>query len=141
MSRHTTASVSSQDDGPPVTHLRWTGEIDLTRVPELRDEILGLPTDRSVVLDLSSVSYLDSSGLGMLVLLRKRLARCGAAVTLVGVQPHVHRILDITGLGRAFHIGSIPAETTAVAEAEPESIEQGQPLGSPGGSLAPESAG
>jgi anti-anti-sigma factor len=141
MSRHTSAAMSWQEDGPPATHLRWTGEIDITRVPELRDEILALPTDRSVVLDLSSVSYLDSSGLGMLVLLRKRLARCGATVTLVGIQPHVRRILDITGLDRAFHFGPAPTETSAATEAEPESIERARPPGSPGASLAPESAG
>jgi anti-anti-sigma factor len=141
MSRGTTAATSSQGDGPPVTHLCWSGEIDISRVPELRDEIMALPTDRPVVLDLSRVSYLDSSGLGMLVLLRKRLARCGVAVTLVDIQPHVRRIFEVTGLDRAFHLGSAPTETTAVTEAEYESIERAQPLNLPGASPAPESAG
>jgi anti-anti-sigma factor len=99
--------VSSVVDGHAVTSLRWTGEIDVTRVPDLRDEILALPADRSVHLDLSTVSYLDSSGLGMLVLLRKRLGRCGAAVTLVDVQPQVGRVLEITGLNRLFHFASL----------------------------------
>jgi anti-anti-sigma factor len=99
-------AVFSVADGYAVTSLRWTGEIDVTQVPELRDEILGLPADRSVHLDLSAVSYLDSSGLGMLVLLRKRLARRGAGVTLFDVQPNVCRVLEITGLNRAFHFAS-----------------------------------
>ena len=101
-----TTAVLSAGDGHVVTSWRWTGEIDVTQVPDLRDEILALPADRSVHLDLSAVSYLDSSGLGMLVLLRKRLARCGAVVTLVDVQPQVRRVLDITGLNRAFHFAS-----------------------------------
>jgi anti-sigma B factor antagonist len=141
MSRRTTVATSSQGDGPPVTHLCWSGEIDISRVPELRDEIMALPTDRPVVLDLSRVSYLDSSGLGMLVLLRKRLARCGVAVTLVDVQPHVRRVFDVTGLDRAFHLESAPMETTAGTAADPESIERAQPPRSPSASPARQSAG
>jgi anti-anti-sigma factor len=136
MSRHSTAATSSSGDGHPVTHLRWSGEIDITRVPQLRDEIMAVPTDRPVMLDLSTVSYMDSSGLGMLVLLRKRLARSGAAVTLVDVQPQVRRVLDITGMDRAFHLGSTATETPAHTEAGPESIER-NPQAAPGASLAP----
>jgi anti-anti-sigma factor len=123
------APVFSVAEGHAVTSLRWTGEIDVTRVPDLRDEILAVPADRSVHLDLSTVSYLDSSGLGMLVLLRKRLARCGAVVTLVDIQPQVRRMLDITGLNRAFHFASELASEPAaeptptgdvLAESQPE---------------------
>ena len=123
------AAVFSAAGGHPVTSLRWTGEIDVTQVPDLRDEILAVPADRSVHLDLSTVSYLDSSGLGMLVLLRKRLARCGAVVTLVDIQPQVRRVLDITGLNRAFHFAPEPASEPAaeptpadevLAESQPE---------------------
>ena len=45
----------------------------------------------------------------MLVLLRKRLARRGAEVTLFDVQPHVRRVLEITGLNRAFQFASASA--------------------------------
>jgi anti-sigma B factor antagonist len=117
-------AVFSVADGHAVTNLRWTGEIDVTQVPELRDEILALPSDRSVHLDLSTVSYLDSSGLGMLVLLRQRLARRGAGVTLFDVQPHVRRVLEITGLDRAFQFASASEQADAdeirVAETQPE---------------------
>lgn len=106
--RSTRASpvVLSVADGHAVTNVRWTGEIDVSQVPHLRDQILALPSDRSVHLDLSTVSYLDSSGLGMLVLLRKRLSQCGAGVTLCDVQPQVLRVLEITGLNQAFQFAS-----------------------------------
>ena len=117
----TSAAVSSSAaDGQWVTRLCWTGEIDITSVPELRDEILALPTDRPVQLDLSAVTYLDSSGLGMLVLLRKRLARRGATMTLVNVQPHVRRILGITGLDRAFHLEAERADAAPDATVQDE---------------------
>jgi anti-sigma B factor antagonist len=114
MGRRVTTAIVSAADGLRVTNVRWTGEIDITRVPELRDEILALPTDHPVHLDLSTVSYLDSSGLGMLVLLRKRLTRCGAAVTLVDVQPHVLRVLEVTGLDRAFQFSAAPVDPAPV---------------------------
>jgi anti-sigma B factor antagonist len=120
----TPQAVFSVADGHTVTSLRWTGEIDVTQVPELRDEILALPADRSVHLDLSTVSYLDSCGLGMLVLLRKRLARRGVGVTLFDVQPQVRRVLEITGLNRAFRFasasGPADADEVHVAETQPE---------------------
>jgi anti-anti-sigma regulatory factor len=60
----------------------------------------------------------------MLVLLRKRLARRGAEVTLFDVPPHVRRVLEITGLNRAFQFASAsePAEADEiyVAETQPE---------------------
>jgi anti-anti-sigma factor len=117
MARRVMAALSSPtEDGGRVTTLSWTGEIDLTKVPDLRDEIMALPTDRPVRLDMSTVSYLDSSGLGMLVLLRNRLAGCGAAVTLVDVQPQVRRVLDITGLARAFLFGHTTSDGAPVLD-------------------------
>jgi anti-anti-sigma factor len=120
MARRVMAALSSPtEDGGRVT-LSWTGEIDLTKVPDLRDEIMALPTDRSVRLDLSAVSFLDSSGLGMLVLLRNRLAGCGAAVTLVDVQPQVRRVLDITGLARALLFGHATSDGAPVLDSQPK---------------------
>ena len=81
---------------------------------------MALPTDQSVRLDMSTVSFLEPSGLGMLVLLRKRLAGCGAAVTLVEVQPQVRRVLDITGLARAFLFGHATSDGAPVLDSQPE---------------------
>jgi anti-sigma B factor antagonist len=120
MARRVTAALSSPTEDGRVTTLSWTGEIDITMVPDLRAEIMTLPTDRSVRLDMSTVSYLDSSGLGMLVLLRKRLARCGADVTLVDVQPQVRRVLDITGLNRAFLFGHTTSDGAPVLDSQPK---------------------
>jgi anti-anti-sigma factor len=52
-------------DGAP-TVVRLVGEIDLANVAEHRERILAAGSERPVVLDLDAITYLDSSGIGML---------------------------------------------------------------------------
>jgi anti-anti-sigma factor len=54
--------------------------------------------------DLSRVSYLDSSALGMLLVLRERANRANAPVALVGAQGSVRQVLDIANFSRIFAI-------------------------------------
>jgi anti-sigma B factor antagonist len=53
------------------------GEVDLTTVPRLRELVLAAVnnvSDKSVIVDLSRVDFIDSAGLALLVEARKRLA-------------------------------------------------------------------
>ena len=62
------------------------GEIDMTTAPELADALAAAtPSVRRVVVDLSNVTFLDSSGLSALVRSRRELA--GAGVDLGIVAP------------------------------------------------------
>ncbi len=72
------------------------GEIDLSTVPALRrrlDEAAGTGV-RQVVLDLRSVSFLDSSGLKLIL---DQLAK-HADFALIAGPESVHRVFEITGL-------------------------------------------
>lgn len=84
--------------------LRVTGVIDASTVPDLRDAL-----NRSgivhLVIDLRSVSFLDSSGLGVLVGALKRLRRCGGSLTIVTDRfGPVWRLFELTNLTRAFDL-------------------------------------
>lgn len=79
---------------------RLSGDIDTAIVPELRTDL-----EQSIeagcvnlVLDLSEVTYVDSSALGLLVWLDHRLRPCDGRVLLAGANPDVSRILEISGL-------------------------------------------
>lgn len=79
---------------------RLSGDIDTAIVPELRDEL-----DHSIeagcanlVLDLTHVTYADSSALGLLVWLDHKLRPCGGRVLLAGANKDVSRILELSGL-------------------------------------------
>lgn len=60
-------------------------------------------TDRTVLLDLSEVEFLDSSGLGAVVAARKLLGK-GHHLALAGLQPAVEKVLRLTHMDRVFPI-------------------------------------
>jgi anti-sigma B factor antagonist len=84
------------------------GEIDVATAPELRRELHQL-ADRgatSIVVDLADVSFVDSSGLGVLVGMLKRVREDGRGCQLVleHLQQPVRKVFDITGLTEIFSI-------------------------------------
>lgn len=102
-------------DGPPSEAVRWawSGEVDLARVADLRRDIEQLPSAVDVELDLSEVTFMDSTGLGLMVLLRNRVLAHGQQLVLAGVPVPVARIMTITGLDKVFVVRdeSVPSDT------------------------------
>jgi anti-sigma B factor antagonist len=74
------------------------GEMDLSVTPELR-EALALAQDQSsdVVVDLSQVSFMDSSAINALVHGYRR-AQDQDRFQVLGAQPNVRRVFEIAGL-------------------------------------------
>ncbi len=83
------------------------GDIDLAAAPTLKSALLELVREghRQLILDLSGVSYLDSTGLGVLVGIRKRLADQGR-LAIAGTPKNVFRVFQITGLDAKFEMFS-----------------------------------
>ncbi|MFJ7243028.1 STAS domain-containing protein [Kitasatospora sp. NPDC098652] len=83
---------------PPFT-VRVSGEIDLDSAPDLRRELSrALADHRQVVLDLSQVTFMDCSGLNVLMEARNQADRNGARLALRGITRPVARLLELTGL-------------------------------------------
>lgn len=57
-----------------------------------------------LLLDLSSVQYMNSAGLRELVQVFKRVQRVGGALTIVNPSDHVRRLLELVGLDTVFEI-------------------------------------
>ena len=92
------------------------GEYDISRTAELRDAILDAHGDqRSVVVDMSGVTFFDSSALRALLEVRSVLAAHDATVTLLDPSPVVRRLLELTKIGHLFD----PAPTAAEESASP----------------------
>lgn len=79
---------------------RIAGDIDLAVVPEMHEALDGLIGTgfTNIVLDLSDVRYADSSALGLLVWLDRRLQESGGRVVLAGADRNIQRILEISGI-------------------------------------------
>jgi len=89
-----------------VTIVELAGEIDLRTAPRLRDAFIKLLDERPerIILALADVSYVDSSGVGTIVELKRRMARSGGDVILVGLRPRVRSLFEITRLDNFFTI-------------------------------------
>jgi anti-sigma B factor antagonist len=96
--------AENADDTTPVLSVR--GEIDVSTAPELRDRLLGVAQDghSTVVVDLSEVTFLDSTALGVLVSGLKRFRAAGGDLRLVVTGRSVTKVLEITGLNEVFPI-------------------------------------
>ena len=91
------------------------GEIDLATSPKLREALLD-PDARaaSVVLDLREVTFIDSSGLGVIVGQHKRAHEHDERFAVaVGGEGAVRRILELSGLVKVIDIVADPHERLA----------------------------
>ena len=82
------------------------GEIDLATVNTLRSAITKAmhAGANHLTLNLNTVTYIDSSGLGTLIGAHKRLASSGGTLTVRCSQPRILRLLSITGLDRVLTV-------------------------------------
>lgn len=93
------------------------GDVDLASARELTGEIRGdVPSEaRGLVLDLTEVRYLDSTGVSMLLELHRALdARRQRFVVVLPRSSHLWRVFEITGLPSILRITeSVPAAKAA----------------------------
>jgi serine/threonine-protein kinase RsbW len=82
------------------------GRVDAVTAPQLNrlvhEQITG--GARYVLLDMSDVAFLSSSGLRTLLLIRKELMTLGGELRLAAMQPQVHEVFTLTGFTQVFAI-------------------------------------
>ena len=79
--------------------LRCSGRITAETAGQLRDTARGLiAQSKRLVLDFSDVTYLDSSGLGMIVAVYISAKRAGCQLKLINLTPRVKEIFSLTRL-------------------------------------------
>lgn len=86
-----------------------SGEIDAFTAPRLREMVTPLANQDHVqmVIDLSGVSFMDSTGLGVVVGLFKTVKVHNGTFKIVGLSSRLKRLFDITGLTEIIQISSI----------------------------------
>ena len=87
------------------THLvEVEGQVDLYSAPEFKERT-GRVIDGGadgVIVDLSGVTFMDSTGLGVLVGALKRMRAAQASLLLVVTDYDIERLFELTGLDRSF---------------------------------------
>ncbi|MFB8029333.1 MULTISPECIES: STAS domain-containing protein [unclassified Streptomyces] len=109
MTKHLTLHTRTTTAGPVI---EFAGELDHHTAPEVRDALLGLNLrpGQQLVLDLTEITFCDSSGISVLIAARNHALACDASIALAGVPERVARIFRIVGLDHVF-----PTHRTAQA--------------------------
>ena len=92
------------------------GEVDLYTAPELKQELHRLVGEGAtrIVVDMTETTFIDSTTLGVLLSIVKRVRPEGGSVVLVCPDRNVKRIFEITLLDRVFAI--VDSRDEALAE-------------------------
>jgi len=87
--------------------VRLQGRFDFSAHREMRDccgKLLEASDVRELDLDMGGVDYIDSSALGMLLLLKERADAASKRVSLQNCKGTVRQVLDIANFGKIFSI-------------------------------------
>jgi N-acetylglucosaminyldiphosphoundecaprenol N-acetyl-beta-D-mannosaminyltransferase len=113
--REQLAPVSPQT-AAAVMPLVWHGEITAANAEQVwentRQYAEAAPAERNLALDLSDVRFIDSSGLGVMIRLKKLAQQQGANLTFKGIQPAVQNVIRMARLEQFLRHGDTPAAKT-----------------------------
>ena len=86
--------------------LSVAGDVDAANAHLLREAVISAIDSgpQAVVVDLTQVGYVDSVGLGTLVVCLKRAAEQRTALRLVVTSPQIEKVLKMTGLLTVFDV-------------------------------------
>jgi anti-sigma B factor antagonist len=95
-----------QNDKEILIHV--AGEIDAYTAPKLREELLSLAEEgnKTMVVNLKDVTYLDSTGLGVFVGLFKELSKNNGELKLIQLSNRLYRLFEITGLSNIMNLSA-----------------------------------
>ena len=84
-----------------------SGDVDLQTTSDLKTEITKISGVTTLEIDASAVTYIDSSGVAVLLMARQFCAQQNIAISLPAVSAAVHRVLEIAKLDKILPIGQI----------------------------------
>lgn len=114
------ALAISHEDLPAATLVRLRGEVDLSNAGTLRDALDAIIDQRrSIILDCSGLTYIDSVGFHVLFRARQDLKRYGCQLLIAAASPTLQDAFKIINIER--HIRCVPSVAEALgALNEPE---------------------
>ncbi len=88
--------------------VKLSGEIDQSCAGTIRENIdreLKQVSIRNLILDFADVSFMDSSGIGMILGRYKEIKMRGGKTMIIRTRPQVDRILELSGLKKIIECG------------------------------------
>lgn len=89
-----------------IIEIKPIGEVDIYTSPKLKNKIFALIDERNtnILIDGEGLEYIDSTGLGVLMSIYKKLQEKGLNFTIINLKPNIYKLFDITGLNKVFNI-------------------------------------
>ncbi|HEX4600749.1 MAG TPA: STAS domain-containing protein [Gemmatimonadales bacterium] len=108
-------SFSVQKDKRGVLVIGVDGQLIVGNRQELKQKVLDAleAGGKKFVIDFSKTGYIDSSGLGVLVSLSKKIREQGGDLRLAGLNEDLQTLFELTKLDTLFAIAKTPAEALA----------------------------
>src|SRR3954449_4210779 len=107
-------TATTRDASNRVRHLVLSGELDMAAAPELRRRLTDAAGQfECLVVDMSGLTFLDSTGIQFLVELHSLSERGGWMLQLVPGPPEVQRVLEIVGVAEMLPWVSTTAASAA----------------------------
>ncbi len=112
MTPSTSGVVKEIRQEPEATVVVLAGEVDLNQSPALHAALTEVAANRPrrLIVNLAEVPYMDSSGVGTLVELLRRVNTYKGHLALVGLNERVRGVFEITKLDKFFRIHATEQE-------------------------------
>jgi anti-sigma B factor antagonist len=106
---------SQSRDSSGVTVVTVEGQLIVGNRQELKDLVGGALErgERRILIDFSQTGYIDSSGLGALVSISKRVREAGGDLRLSGLNEDLRSLFELTKLDTLFAIAETPQQALA----------------------------
>ncbi len=103
---------SQSRDGSGVTVVKVEGQMVVGNRQELKDLVFAAldKGERRILIDFSQTGYIDSSGLGALVSISKRVREAGGELRLSGLNEDLRSLFELTKLDTLFAIAETPQQ-------------------------------
>jgi anti-sigma B factor antagonist len=103
---------SQSRDGSGVTVVKAEGQLIVGNRQELKDLVFAAldKGERRILIDFSQTGYIDSSGLGALVSISKRVREAGGELRLSGLNEDLRSLFELTKLDTLFAIAETPQQ-------------------------------
>ena len=85
------------------------GEVDIFNSETFKESLFDMINQKEadLVIDCADLEYIDSTALGALVSVMKRVKGYDGAISLVNIRAALAKLFRITGLDSAFHISGV----------------------------------
>ena len=97
---------ANYDESKDIWDVHLYGEVDIYNADSMKSELHALIDEKKadVVLDCTSLKYIDSTGLGVLVSTLKKVKEADKQISIVALRPYIAKIFTLTGLDKVFSI-------------------------------------